>query len=319
MKITFFSCCFFFALCSCASLSKTQLKEVNKFARASENFSAYPGKVLEALSVLRMSSGVYFANSLSDPRTHLEELDGIYNLQRTDQLLTAKADVTFKIIDQYAKALVLLSSDSYATDASSQATRLAVNLDSLITLYNSLDDTKRLPSTAIRSFGEALTAGGRLYIRARQARQIKKFVPAADTLIAVMTGNLIEIFDSGTMVKLIDNERKNIRSNYLSYLAQARTLTSVQGKTDTMRMVSDTRPGIENDRDYLRFKAAADTISNLRMQTIAATRKLRKAHAKLNEIIGQKITLTGTIREMEDFYAEVSKVKLVMAQLDKLK
>src|SRR5207253_610681 len=93
--------------------SKTQINAVNQFAATSKNFSEYPSKIMTELAEIRAKRGVYFANSLDNPRLHIQELDNTYNFKRDDYSISKKVDVTFKIIDKYAQSLLLLSSVRY--------------------------------------------------------------------------------------------------------------------------------------------------------------------------------------------------------------
>ncbi len=319
MKICTFICLVITFLCSCATLTKTQLTTVNQFAKTSENFSAYPSKILEELADLRMRRGVFYANSLDDPKLHLGELDNIYDFKKEDLKISAKADITFKIIDKYAQSLVLLSSNKYSADVSTQAQAFGENIDSLITMYNQTGDTRKVPAGIGAGVSEWITAGGRIYIRTKQAREVKKFVLLADTMISVMCTNLTEYLNDTNLKDLIENESKNINSNYLSYLRQKSTVTNVRGPRDTLRLVSDTRSSMENDKEYILMRTSIDAIRDLRDETVEATEKLRKAHGKLAAIISTKKTLRSTIVEVQDLYSEVKKIKIHIALLQKLK
>lgn len=315
-----FLCCIVVTLfCSCASLTKTQLTAVNQFAKTSENFSFYPGTIVEELAEVRMKSSTYAANSFVDAKVHLSELDNAYSFRRHDALVSAKADITFRIIDKYAQSLLLLSSDKYATNLSTQAQAFGENIDSLITLYNSIGDVQKVPVGVGDGVSQFITAGGRLYIRSRQAREVKKFVILADTLISVMTANLVEFLQSSILNELIENERVDLARNYLSFLRSRSTFTDVRGRTDSSRMLSDTKSTVQNDEDYLDIKASLDAISDLRDETVAATKKLRIAHKKLKDAVSTKKNLQTTIVETQELYAEIRKMKFIIALLQKSK
>ena len=318
MKICLSICIAGLFFCGCASLTKTQITAVNQFAKTSENFSAYPSKIMEELADLRVQRGTIFANSIDDPRLHIGELDSVYAFKVEDMRLSAKADITFKIIDKYAQSLLLLSSDKYTTNLGTQAQAFGENIDSLIFLYNQMGSVQKVPGGIGAGVAQWITAGGRLYIRTRQAREVKKFVVLADTLISVMTTNLTEYLNNTNLKDLIENEDRNVRSNYLSYLRQRKTVTDVRGR-DTLRLVSDTRSSLDNDREYIRMKTSVDAIRTLRDETVDATQKLRTAHRKLAETVGTKRTLRTSISEVQTLYAEIRKLKLHIAFLENLK
>ena len=316
MKICSLYGILFIFFCSCASLTKTQLTAVNQFAKTSENFSDYPGTIVEELAAVRLRSSVYAANSLGDAKSHISELDMAYDFKQHDALVSAKANITFKIIDKYAQSLLLLSSDKYANNLGTQAQAFGENIDSLVTIYNAMGDAQKVPAGLGSGIGQFITAGGRMYVRSRQAREVKKFVILADTLISVMTANLIEFLQSANLNVLIENESGDLSRNYLSYLRSRTTLTEVRGRSDSSRMVADTKSTVGNDLDYLDIRASIDAVRELRDETIDATKKLRVAHRKLKETVTAKRKLTTTIVEIQDLYAEIRKMKFIIALLE---
>jgi hypothetical protein len=275
---------------SCASLTKTQIHAVNQFSKTSANFSAYPSRIMTELAEIRVKRGIYFSNSLDDPKLHIEDLDGLYNARKSDYEISAKVDITFEVIDKYAQSLLLLSSDKFATDLESQAKNFGADLDSLAGLYNSIEGVKRVPTGIGGAINQLIVFGGKQYIRSKQATEIKKFVPQADTLISVMTSNLLEFLESTNIQDLIRNEEKGVAANYLSFLRQR-------------------HPTIENERDYLELKANIDAIKDLRDETVKATNHLRKAHKKLLLEIQEKKTLKETISELQELYEDIKGIK----------
>lgn len=284
------------ALGSCASLTKTQVNAVNQFARTSNNFSAYPSRIITELADIRVKRGIYFSNSLEDPKLHIEDLDGLYNAKVSDYGISAKVDITFKVIDKYAQSLVLLSSDKHVADLEKQAKNFGSDLDSLLSVYNSIDRGTQIPTSIGGAISRLIVFGGKQYIKTRQAVEIKNFVPQADTLISVMTSNLLEFLQSTTIDALIRNEEKGITSNYLSFLRQRQAT-------------------IENERDYLDLKNNIDVVKELRDETVTATKRLRKAHTKLLSVIQQKQSLKTTITELQEFYDNVKRLNLTISSI----
>ncbi|MEP7279353.1 MAG: hypothetical protein ABI813_11965 [Bacteroidota bacterium] len=285
---------------SCASLTSSQVAAVNQFALTSAHFSAYPSKIMRVLADIRVKRGVYFANSLEDTDPHIEELNNLYVAMTDDYKSSAKADITFKIIDKYAKALLLLSSDKHAADLDSQARTFGTDLNSLITTYNNVPGVTPVPGGLGGVVGSLILAGGKQLIRTKQARAIREFVPRSDTLIEVMTDNLLEFLESTNIDFLIKNEERGIQSNYKSFLNQK-------------------KPVIQNERDYLELKGDLDQVKKLRSQTIAATHRLRNAHASLLAALQEKKDLKEVIANLQTLYDSVSDVKSTLQQMDVIK
>jgi hypothetical protein len=200
------------------------------------------------------------------------------------------------VIDKYAQSLLLLSSDEYVTDLEEQAQNFGGDLDSLCSLYNRLSGSQQVPTGMGGAVNKLIVSGGKQYIRSKQAEEIKKFVPRADTLIAVMTNNLLQFLKSTIIDDLIKNEEREIRQSYLSFLNQRQAT-------------------IENEWDYLLLKKHFDLVKELRAKTVTATRQMRTAHAKLLTEIQEKRTLTETIREVQELYDDVKDIKTAIQSI----
>ncbi len=285
-------------LSSCASLTKTQIKSVNQFARTTKDFSVYPSKIMVELAEIRFKRGIYYANSLTDPKLHIEELANIYSHKKFDYKVSKKVDVTFKIIDKYSQSLVLLTSDKYEKDIEKQAKNFGIDIDSLITINNSINGATRIPSGLGNAVSELIVLGGKQYVRTKQAKEIKKFVSLADTLISTMTFNLLEFLQSQNINELIVGEEREITRNYLSFLQQT------------------TKATIENERDFIKLKNSIDCVKQLQKQTIKATKNLRAAHKKLLQVIEKKKDLKQSIKELQELYEEINDLKETIQKIE---
>ncbi len=283
---------------SCASLTKTQIESVNQFAKTTTEFSAYPSKIMVELAEIRANRGIYYANTLSDPKLHIQELDDVHEQRQYDLELSAKMDVTFKIIDKYAQSLQLLSSDKFEKDLEEQAKNFGVGIDSLIALHNSIDGITKAPTGIGGAIGGIIVLGGKQHIRIKQAKEIKNFVSIADSLVSAMADNLLEFLESKNINELIENEEKELRRNYLSFLQQT------------------PRASIDNERDYLELKNSIVGVKELQEQTIRATKNLRKAHKKLLQEIEKRKKLKETIEELQRLYQEIENCKKTIDSID---
>lgn len=290
----------------CASLTKTQIETVNQFAQTSKGFSAFPSKIMAELSEVRTLRGIYAANSIDSAELHLQELNNTYKLKKSDEAQSQKADITFQIIDQYAQALALLSSDKYVADLKTQAMALGPGLDSLIAVYNAIDKKNVLPIGIGASVSQLIILGGKQYIRHKQTKEIKKFVTQADPLIEVMTKNLLEFLegkhyvqvlrDSASLKYLIDYEVKAVERDYLSYLRQNKAT-------------------VDNEKEYFKLKSDVDMVISLQEQTIAATKTLREAHRQLLDIIKKRKKLKERFAELQELYDDVNQLKSTIGRL----
>lgn len=316
MKKTIYILCISLMLAGCASLTKTQIVAVNQFAQTSKDFSAYPSKIMTELADVRLKRGIFYANLFNDkPSKYISVLDSAFNEKKQDYQLSEKVDVTFKIIDKYAQSLLLLSSDQYTTDLKEQTETFGVDLDSLITLYNSMDNEKKIPSGIGGLVSQIIYWGGDIYIKNKQGKNLKSFIPKADTLIGMMITNLKEflvgkvyipaINDSLNIQDLIKNEETGIRESYKFYVSSCSRL--------------NTLPTLESENEYLNTLKVLDGVNTLLEQTVSATDGLRKAHHALLKAIEKKKTLTESIKELQSYYDEIRKIKTTIEKIEKVK
>jgi len=295
---------FFFAasglgvmLMSCASLTKSQIGAVNQFSQTSSNFSAYPGKIMTELAEIRLSRSVYAGSTFSDARLNLENLDGIHEQYTHDVEVSQKLDVTFKIIDKYAQSLLLLSSDKFETDIEEQAKNFGVGLDSLITLNNSIQGARAIPAGIGEAAGKLIALGGKQYVRSRQSKEIKKYVAAADTLIAIMTMNLLEHLGSKHLEELIANEEKGLKADFKTFLGHSKSTP-------------------EHGLAYVRLQLRLKNVRALQKQTMQATKDLRLAHKKLKQEIEKKKKIKEAVKEIQTLYEEVKEIKETIRSIE---
>ncbi len=301
MKKVLYSLCISIIFNNCAPLTKTQIQSVNQFAKTTSGFSDYPGKIMVELAEIRFNRGIYYANTLTTPDIHLDELDNVYEQWKGDLLVADKVDITFKIIDKYAQSLALLSADKFAGDLEEQAKKFGVHIDTLIAINNRMEGTAKVPMGIGAAVGQLVVFGGKQYIRFKQGKEIKKFVSLADTLVGAMTNNLLEFLQSKNINELIENEEKGITSDYLSYLQQTQ------------------RTSIENEKDYIELKKRIYAVRRLQGQSIIATENLRKAHKKLLETLQKKKKLRDAIDEIQVLYEEVEVLKKTIDSIEEFK
>ena len=283
-------------LTGCASLSTSQIESIHQFGHTTSEFSAYPGKILTELADIREKRGLYYASTLTDPRMHIAELDSIFSQKEYDYRASQKADISFQVLDQYAQALILLSADE-TENLQLHSQNLGVGLDSLLTLYNSVDNSAQLPTGIGNAFNQLLVTSGSRFIKRRQAKEIKKFVTEADTLIAVMTNNLLEYLQSSNIQELIDHEERMISRDYLTFLQQTEHNT------------------FESQKDYLELKSSITKTKALKEQTVKGTRDLRTAHRKLLQVIEERQKLKHAIKELQVFHQQVSKLRNTVREI----
>lgn len=301
---------FLFCLTACASLTETQINAVHQFANTSKGFSDYPREVSHKLAAIRAESRMFDANAQLDRTEHIKRLGKIYDEEILDANYSRKVELTFNVLDKYAQSLLLLSTTN-SDELEKQAKNFGVEIDSLIVLYNSIDKVRKMPMGIGGAVSQIIAAGGKKYWRVRQAKDLKKFVPQGDVLVAGMTSNLINYLDKKVYIKslndslglkeLIASQRKSLEEDYGSYLSSV--------------YFRNQNPPIERDREYLALLHRLDNVESLRIQTIVAAKKLREAHAKISQEISAKRTLKATIKEIQVLYEDVRKIRSTLTEI----
>ena len=290
-------------LSGCASLTKTQVNAVNQFAETSKNFSAYPSKVLSELTAIRKSSSLLFNSGLSDAAAIEEKQVIAYQDYKKDIALDKKVDITFKIIDKYAQSLALLSSDKHVENLRTQANVFGTDLDSLVTTYNNLPGANQLPTGIGGAVKKLVVLAGSQYIRNKQAKEIKKFVPAADTIIGAMTNNLIDFLRNTHIDALINGIEVKLKNDFIAYAAKPTNAPAL----------------LVANEQYIGLLERVDKAKLLRDQTIQATQKLRGAHQALLAAINTKRSLQEMISDVKTFYEDVKEIKNTIQQINNIK
>lgn len=301
---------FLSTLTACASLTETQINAVQQFANTSKDFSNYPKKVGDELSEIRKESRVFDANAQLDRMEHITRLTKIHSEEMLDANYSRKVEVTFSVLDKYSQSLLLLSTMK-SDDIEKQAKSFGIELDSLVALYNSVDHVRKVPTGMGGAVSQLIATGGKKYMREQQAKDLKKFIPQGDVLVATMTTNLINYLDKKVYIKslndslglkdLIASQRRSLAEDYGSYLS------SVSFRNQS--------PPVESDRKYLALLHRLDNVETLRAQTISAARKLREAHAKISKEILTKRTLKETIKELQVLYEDVNNIRSTLVKI----
>lgn len=293
---------------SCA-LTKSQLYEVNRFAVASRNFSAYPGTILKTVNDVHVRSLLYNANSTSTDSTHVNDLKQISGFKAVADSISPRFDISFKLINQYGQALAALTSASPVNKLDSSTIGLGPGLDSLSSDLTKIDKKVKLPTGIGQIIGEAISFFGKLYIQSQQAKEIKKCVAKGDTLVNTVTTEIIHFLTDSSISQAtysnIQRDAGNYRAlrgpslsqilafedsvlpiNYRLYLESNRDFTytfDTSGKHPA-RLTSTTifkAASVADDYHYVQLQLQLVYAEQLRVQAIAAAKALAVAHNQL--------------------------------------
>ncbi|HXD94186.1 MAG TPA: hypothetical protein VNX01_13320 [Bacteroidia bacterium] len=280
---------------SCASLTKTQISAVNEFAQTSKKISVYPSKIIAVLNEIHIKNGIITASTYTDNIVREKAILNVVQFKVKNDIVTTKLNLSFQIIDKYAQSLLLISSDKHTKDIDSLASNFGAGIDSLISIYKSIDKETKIPDGFGAAIGKLISLSGKQYIKIKQANEIKKLIPQADVLLVSMTNNI---------------------DNYLSETATS-LLTSYgdEAKTNYEELLKQNKASIENDKDYFQLLTNIHYVEELRKEIITTIKDIQIAHDKLCEIIGKRTCLKKPVHEIQVFKEDVKKMKSTITKL----
>jgi hypothetical protein len=305
---------------SCSTLTKSQLNQVNTFGQLTKNFSAYPGKLVSSFNDIYLQNELIYANTKSDPGEHLQEIIRAHNFEMESDLITDQLDVTFRIIDAYGCGLVLLTSDSHTTKLDTAAAQAGTSIEGLVSKYNSYHPENTVPPGIAAAVSAVINLGGNAYIRRKEALEVKKIVPQADTLMGHMCEEILTFLQKPTVSKnyagltldsIIRHERSELLANYRIYLRlnYSEYNRSDNGKDIYAGNLKSKKPAsLSDDQQFLKLLQNLDLVENLRVQCIEAIVDLRKAHAQLLVNISEKKDIKETAAELAAYANDVKKM-----------
>jgi hypothetical protein len=285
MKITY---CLIslFLLGSCLSVSKQQREIVQQFAIKAEDFSVVPEKIWIELADIREIRGVYYANSFSDPATHINELDAIVKERINNDKIPARVRSVFKILDKYAEGLAQLSSDAPFSTRRTLFRAIGADLETSIGHYNKMNVDDQLQAGSGTLIVNSLEAGTRIYLGNRQLKALKKYVNQADTLVSVLCSEMVKYLSSDILIGLISNEESGIHESFEFYFTKR------------------SPPSVESEMTYISQMKRVEVLKEFRLQSIRTVRNLRLAHFSVSEALNRKKSLTEMAAILNEFYHE---------------
>ena len=283
---------------SCAALTESQIKTVNKLAVSGDSVATAPSVMFRELAAIRTERGLFYAASLTEADVRFAELNALAAAAREDEQLAARTDVCVDVLNSYLRALRSISNTARWKQIGTEMRSLGNNLDSVILRFNQLDWVDlELPQGVAKLSGKFAGYLSENYMRNRQARAVRQFVTEGDTLIAVCTDALVQLLRKQQVQELIDNEETGLRNNYLVYLHRVEALGQL--------------PSLDNDRYYLKLMRNLEDAKSIRDKCVSGLRSLKSAHHKLLTELDQR-------KRLDYWNEELTELNTLAAQLNAL-
>jgi len=270
---------------SCATLTKSQLQMVTSLSVSSDTIAVTPKVIFSELATVRLERGLYYAASLTSAVSREKEINALASASVTDEQFVNRTEVYVNVLNSYLRALQSISADTRWTAYGTEWRGIGRNIDSLILRFNQTDllDTP-IPVGWAKLSGQYLGYMNERYMRVRQAKAVRNFVTAGDSLVAACTDGLVEILKKGDLIDLIDNEIEGLKNNYEAYLHRLE--------------LSGLPPDMAADRKYIELVKRIEVVKKTRSHCVIALQSLKRAHAKLVKALEKKQKIDYLIDEI---------------------
>lgn len=290
-------------LSACAVLTPSQVAEVKKFARASEEYSALPGSLATSYGVLlrnnkllslsRQRYGADTGSGVDTSRSNRawEEVRSAYALEHDFNDAGRRMDAALAVLKQYSQVLTLLVSDDYSAALGKSATELGKSVDAATGAYNEKYRSSNPLALIGGDLGQVVRGAGGIYVRNRQAEILKETVKRADPVIQALMTDVEDL-----ALNRFKRDFINYENNYLA---------------PSFRSVVDSR----HEADLSLLSAVYDDLARSRAgvalsdEVASAARAYAGAHHALVEKTRSKTHLKEAIEEIRVLGEEVKAAK----------
>lgn len=280
-------------LSSCAVLTKSQVKEIEKFSKATQEYTELPGNVILGFSKIRQTERLFDAYGIKDGELAVAQIESVVRLERTMNKFSKQADASLQILNNFSVLLQNLSADKFTEELQRESETVAKNLDKAIKEYN--EQIK--PTTDLPELGGYVAAAvrgiGGLYIRRQQTIILRKTIKDTEPVIEEISASNIKLLES-------------FRSNEILSIGNAQ-----KELDNAFKSISYPRP-YSLIVAYSNLKIRVIYLNELVNNSINATKNLKTAFLRLRDGIQYKRDLKSYLEEIETYKNEVDAARKIM-------
>jgi len=277
-------------LSGCAVLTPSQVKEVGRFAEATQGYGVLPGAVIsmygEVAEENRLLAVTGYAFRAGDETANLALQDMKSARQRHREFTASaiQADEALGILNLYASALIILTSDDFTASLDESATAVGKSLDKAIKAYN---DSYQKDFSLIGSVAAQVVRGaGGIYLRYKQTTLLKEYVGLADPLIEALTRDVEDM--------ILEKVSPHLKDLTTRVEREFRNSANHHGKLDLGT--------VERINQIFYRLEGAESLANA---AVSSAKRYREAHRALKEALGKKQDLKGLIEQITVLADEV--------------
>lgn len=303
------------SISACATLSREQIKSVQKFSNACDSFNRYPSLLFTEIAQIRLERGFFYAASLNDPANKIAELNSISKAFDTDMKLATKYDASLKILKSYSGALKVLTANGRWESRGVEFRSLGRAIDSLVIETNKLKIFQEaLPVGIAKSAAKIVAYGAEALLKNKQQRLTRAFVSEADTLVQALVLALVQSIRDPQVAMLIENEKTGLPQNYKSFLMSNAT-SEVISPNNTSSLAVENMDiaipfnSIDYDRKYLQLKERTDKLIHSRGQITSAANRLGTAHKELSKSMFNKKKVGEVFEQLSKLIEDIEMIQ----------
>jgi len=271
----------------CAVLSHSQLKTIHTFASAAEKYPVFPGDVVKRAQELHFNNNILEASALGDSGLAMPSLRKTIAEYDTGIAYARRMNVSLHLIERYAALLAQLSSDSYYSDFGENTKDLCGTLGSAVDSFNARM-APQLPPSIGAVLVQVIKIAGTGIIRVKQAKALRKIIPAGDTIIQTIKNDLAGVFN-GDLKQLLDIYRQNFENDFQLII-----------------LANPARIQYSSLHMYAATTADFTAVELLRQKCLRLISKMAAAHQEIRESLAKKENLKEMFSATKDFVSDAT-------------
>jgi hypothetical protein len=277
------------AVAGCASLTGTQISSINRYSRLLEKNADIPGTIITEFVTIKYDIELLNTGTVSPAQAN-EKIWNSYKGKGAALERAKAADVSLKILGEYAVALVRLSSNEINEGIKKPSEKLGIGADTLIACFNRATGRKIPPGIGlILSKGTMFIS--RSLIRNEQTDALREYVQEGDTLVALVTEELKKELDSlvlGQWIPALKADLKTKQEDLLNNLNPDGDYTAYYAT--------------QVNKEAASLIARIDNLEKLTRDAVRSTGAIRRAHRELLANVLERKKIGEVLAGTKDLY-----------------
>jgi hypothetical protein len=275
----------------CAGLTGTQISSINNYSRLLEKNADIPGTIITEFIGIKYDIELFNTGTVEADLAN-EKLWNSYRGKESAVEKAKKADLSLKIMGEYAVGLARLSSDKLSEDIKKPSEKLGIAVDTLIDRFNRATG-KSIPPGIGMLLSKGVAFVGRSLIRDEQAENLREYLQEGDTLIALTTAELKKELDTlvlGQWVPALKEELKTKQEDLLNNLNPEGDYTAWYAT--------------QVNKEASSLIARIDNLEKLAGKAVRSAGAIRRAHEELLANVMERKDIVEVLVETRELYRD---------------